>query len=43
MGDEALCAMLSRYLLCQQPEGHKAVGIAVAVSLPGWHASGLLR
>lgn len=33
MGDEALCYALSRYLLCQQPEGHKAVGIAVAVSL----------
>lgn len=33
MGDEALCYALSRYLLCQQPEATKAVGIAVAVSL----------
>lgn len=26
MGDEALCYALSRYLLCQQPEGHKSCG-----------------
>lgn len=33
MGDEALSYALSRYLLCQQPEDTKAVGIVVAVSL----------
>ncbi len=33
MGDEALCYALEPFVMRQQPEGHKAVGIAVAVSL----------
>lgn len=33
MGAEALSYALSRYLLCQQPDGHKVVGIVVGASL----------
>lgn len=32
MGDDALIYALSRYLMCQQPEGIKAVDSAAAVS-----------
>lgn len=43
MGDEALCYALSRYLLCQQPEGHKSWALPWLSAYAGWHASGLLH
>ena len=35
MGDDALIYALSRYLLCQQPQGHKSCGHASRLLHPG--------
>ncbi|STI76472.1 DNA polymerase III subunit delta' [Escherichia coli] len=44
MGDDALIYALSRYLLCQQPQGHKKLRSLSWMSVDaGWHASRLLH
>ncbi len=44
MGDDALIYALSRYLLCQQPQGHKSCGHCRGCQLmQAGHASRLLH
>lgn len=43
MGDDALIYALSRYLLCQQPQGLKLRSLSWMSVDAGWHASRLLH
>lgn len=43
MGDDALIYALSRYLLCQQPQGQKLRSLSWMSVDAGWHTSRLLH